>query len=141
VDEACLFEVAQRECQRARRDARQRSTQLGEAAAAAQFGEYRHRPLAQQCLSSRRPARATRHLRRAAARRGDHVLGPQRVAVARVAAHVAELDQRVERTTKRLAADVQLALQLDESRSIPLVEQRERGRCPAVMEQRDQRLG
>ena len=60
------------------------------------------------------------------------------MAVARVPRDVTEVEQRVERAAERLAADVELALQLDEPRAFPVGEQRERRRGPAVVEERDE---
>ena len=59
------------------------------------------------------------------------------MAVAGVAAHVAELDQRIERAVQRLSADIELPLQLDEPCASAIGEQCERRRSPAVMEKRD----
>jgi hypothetical protein len=63
------------------------------------------------------------------------------MAVAGVAVDVPELHQAVERAAKRLAADAEATLQLDESRPAALAEQRKRRRRPAVVEQVDQVFG
>src|SRR5262249_15053695 len=100
--------------------------------------EHRHRPLAQERLVLAGGEDPDRSLSCVPAARGDHVLGTEWVAVAFVAPHVAELDQGAERAAQRLAADVELALQLDEPRTAALREERERRRGPAVVKELDQ---
>src|SRR3954470_17469318 len=59
--------------------------------------------------AARRPFAVTTYSgrRRAAPLRGDHVLGPERMAVALVAPDEAARDHRAERAHERLAPDVQ----------------------------------
>ena len=136
-DQPGRFEVLERESERPRGDL-ERCPQLGEAPLLAELGEHRDRPLAQEDRRVSGGEHPARELRRPAAGRRQDVLGAQRMAVAGVAAHVPEVDQGVDRTVQRLAPDVELALQLDESNTPALAEQRERGRRPAMMKELDQ---
>ena len=107
----------------------QRRTQLGEPPRLLELGQHRHRPLPQQRLASRRPAHATGERGRDATRVGDQVLRPQGMAVALVAPHVAQHDQRVQRSPERVAGHAQLALELDEPGTAALVQQGQGGRA------------
>ena len=60
------------------------------------------------------------------------------MAVAGVAARMAERLERVESAAQRVAADAEPPLQLDEPRAAALVQQRERRGGPAVMKEIDQ---
>ena len=97
--EPCAFELLQGERERARRDAGERDAELGEAAALAELGEHRDRPLAEQqsSWSPRGEHAASRRSPPASPVAVGQVLRPQRVAVAGVAPDEALVDQRVER--------------------------------------------
>jgi len=60
------------------------------------------------------------------------------MAVTRVAADQAKVDQRIDRTAKRFASDAEAALELDEACAATLSEDGEGGWSPPVVKQVDQ---
>ncbi len=117
-----------------------RGAKLGEPPLLAELREHRHRPLAEQRVGVARRDDTGGDGGGGAALCGQHVLRPQRVAVALVTTREAGLEKRVERSAQRLAAHVEPALQLDEARAAALAEQRQRGGRPAVVKELDQFL-
>jgi hypothetical protein len=114
---------------------------LGESALGAELGQHRDRPLSQEDIGIGRIEDAPHDLCCVSASRSEDVLGPQGMAVTRVVAHQAKVDQRIDRAAKRFASDAEPALQLDEARPAPLSEEGEGGWSPPVVKQLDQLFG